>query len=272
MHGRFIPYYRVSTDRQGERGLGLDAQRATVKRQLDGGQWEIVAEFVEVETATKKGVRPQLQEALRQCRLTSSTLIVAKLDRMTRDASFLGPTLASEVDVLFCDLPLVKGAAGRAMLQMMAVFAELEAGLISERTKGALAQAKARGVKLGSPKGAEHLLVSGKSLEGLSKGRAAQRARMERRDAELRRVVEEIGIEGRTLDGIKTELEVRKVTTGTGRIEWTKCSVERLLWRLGVRERPPVVRRTWRKRQARQMRVIDAGKVDQEVSDDERVR
>jgi DNA invertase Pin-like site-specific DNA recombinase len=146
-HGKFVSYYRVSTDRQGRSGLGLDAQKEAVQQRLDGGRWQLVAEFVEIESG-KRAKRPQLDAALAACKKHKAELVVAKLDRLSRNVSFLLKLIDSGVEVLFADLPELNGAMGRFMLTPMASVAELEAGLISERTKAALKAAKARGVEV----------------------------------------------------------------------------------------------------------------------------
>src|SRR5712672_3100592 len=146
--GKFVSYYRVSTGRQGKSGLGIEAQRAAVATYLNGGDWSIVAEFTEVESG-KRSDRPELDKALAACRLHRAKLVVAKVDRLTRSVAFLSRLLEAGVDVLFCDLPAIQGPTGRFMLQQMASVAELEAGMISARTRAALAAAKARGQKLG---------------------------------------------------------------------------------------------------------------------------
>jgi DNA invertase Pin-like site-specific DNA recombinase len=148
---RFVAYYRVSTDKQGRSGLGLDAQRKTVADYLNGGAWEIAAEFTEAESG-KRNDRPELAKAIEACRRHRATLIIAKLDRLARNTKFLLALLDSGVNVQFCDLPQVTGAMGRFIVTQMAAVAELEAGLISERTKAALQAAKARGTKLGNPR------------------------------------------------------------------------------------------------------------------------
>ena len=148
---RYVIYYRVSTARQGVSGLGLEAQKVAVTTFLNGGQWEIVAEFTEIETG-KNSDRPVLAQALAACRLHGATLIVAKLDRLARNTQFLLKVVEGSGDkgVVFCDLPGVpEGPTGKFIITQMAAVAELEAGLISQRTKAALAAAKARGVQLG---------------------------------------------------------------------------------------------------------------------------
>ena len=135
-HGKFVSYYRVSTDRQGRSGLGLDAQKEAVQQRLDGGRWQLVAEFVEIESG-RRAKRPQLDTALAACKKHKAKLVVAKLDRLSRNVSFLLKLIDSGVEVLF--------AEGLFMLTTMASVAELEAGLISERTNAALKAAEARG-------------------------------------------------------------------------------------------------------------------------------
>ena len=146
--GRFVAYYRVSTDKQGRSGLGLDAQEAAVEQRLNGGPWQLVREFTEVESG-RRAKRPQLEAALKACKKLKAKLVVAKLDRLSRNTRFLLALIEAGVDVLFCDLPEVTGAMGKFILTQMAAVAELEAGLIAERTKEALAAAKKAGKKLG---------------------------------------------------------------------------------------------------------------------------
>lgn len=152
MSSNYISYLRVSTTRQGQTGLGLEAQRQAVAIFLNGGDWKKICEVEEVESG-KKSDRPKLDEALKECRIHNATLIVAKVDRLTRSVSFLHKLLDSGVEVSFCDLPQISGPTGKFMLNQMAAVAELEGGLISQRTKAALAAAKERGVKLGGDRG-----------------------------------------------------------------------------------------------------------------------
>lgn len=147
-HGRFIAYYRVSTQKQGASGLGLDAQKEAVGRFLNGGAWELVCEFVEVETgkgADALAKRPQLKAALAACRKEGATLIIAKLDRLARNVHFVSGLMESKVKFVACDMP----EANELTIHIMAAFAEHEAKRISQRTKEALAVAKSRGVALG---------------------------------------------------------------------------------------------------------------------------
>src|SRR5436190_15080737 len=146
--GKFVSYYRVSTVGQGRSGLGLEGQQAAVTNYLNGGNWRIVAECTEVASG-KRSDRPALDKALAAARLHRIPLVVSKVDRLTRSVAFLSRLLEAGVDVRFADLPQIEGATGRFMLQQMVAVAELEAGMISARTKAALAAAKKRGTKLG---------------------------------------------------------------------------------------------------------------------------
>src|SRR4051812_10364365 len=175
--------FRVSTAQQGRSGLGLEAQREIVTRFAAGGGCRLIGELVEVESG-KRANRPELTCALALCRVHGAILVVAKVDRLTRSVGFLHKILGSGVEVRFCDLPHLEGPTGRFMLNQMAAVAELEAGLISQRTKAALTAAKARGVKLGGDRG--HVRQDpAKAREMLTK-RADSRAR------DLAPVVEEI--------------------------------------------------------------------------------
>src|SRR3954468_5314792 len=145
--GRFVSYLRVSTDKQGRSGLGLEAQRTAVAGFLNGGRWELVAEFVEIETG-KRADRPVLAQALATCRLHRAVLVIAKLDRLARDAHFLLGLEKAGVEFVAADMP----HANRLTVGIMALVAEEEARATSARTKAALAAAKARGVRLGNPR------------------------------------------------------------------------------------------------------------------------
>ena len=148
--GKYVAYYRVSTQRQGKSGLGLDAQQKAVLDFLNGGNWELIGEFTEVETGKGSNAlakRPQLREALAQCRKTGATLLVAKLDRLARNVAFISALMESKVEFTACDFP----TANRLTVHIIAAVAEHEREMISKRTREALAVAKARGNKLGNP-------------------------------------------------------------------------------------------------------------------------
>lgn len=142
-----VSYLRVSTTRQGESGLGIEAQRSSVANFLSGDRWKIVGEFVEVESG-KYNLRPELQRAIATCRIHGATLVVSRLDRLARNAHFLLGLKEAGIDILCVDMP----SANALTIGIMAMVAQEEARLISARTKAALAAAKQRGVKLGSPR------------------------------------------------------------------------------------------------------------------------
>ena len=148
-HGQFVSYLRVSTQRQGESGLGLEAQRAAVEAWLNGGRWRLVEEHVEVESGKRADNRPALAKAFAACRLYNAKLVISKLDRLSRDAHFLLGLERAGVEFVAVDMP----HANRLTVGIMALVAEEERRAISSRTKAALAAAKARGVRLGNPKG-----------------------------------------------------------------------------------------------------------------------
>ena len=148
-HGKWVAYYRVSTKRQGESGLGLEAQKASVAEYLNGGRWKLVDEFTETESGKDDRNRPALQEALAACRRWRATLVIAKLDRLSRDAHFLTGLHKAGVKFVAVDMP----EANEMVVTIMAAVAQAERRMISERTKAALQAAKARGKRLGRPPG-----------------------------------------------------------------------------------------------------------------------
>lgn len=143
----FIAYYRVSTQRQGASGLGLEAQRAAVASFLGPGK-RPAAEYTEIESGKKDDNRPQLHAALAQCRKLKATLVIAKLDRLSRSVKFISTLMEEDVELVCCDMP----QATRFTLHILAAVAEHEREAISARIKAALAAAKARGVVLGNPR------------------------------------------------------------------------------------------------------------------------
>src|SRR6516225_5307917 len=146
--GKWISYLRVSTDRQGKSGLGLEAQRSAVADYLNGGKWSLVKEFKEIESG-KRADRPMLAEAIKACRVYGAKLVIAKLDRLSRDAHFLLGLEKAGVDFVAVDMQ----NANRLTVGIMAMVAEDEGRRISARTKDALAAAKRRGKKLGGDRG-----------------------------------------------------------------------------------------------------------------------
>jgi DNA invertase Pin-like site-specific DNA recombinase len=149
----YVAYYRVSTDKRGESGLGLEAQREAVRRVAQTAP--VLAEFTEVETAKKSSAsnRPQLLAAIEEAKKRTATLLIAKLDRLARNVYFISGLMESGVDFIAADMP----QANRLTVHIMAAFAEHEARAISDRTTAALGALRARGVKLGNPRWAESM-------------------------------------------------------------------------------------------------------------------
>jgi DNA invertase Pin-like site-specific DNA recombinase len=202
----FISYIRVSTTKQGESGLGLEAQRETVARHL--GSNVPLAEFVEVESGKRSANRPQLLAALDLCKRKKAVLIIAKLDRLSRNLFFIAGLLESGVEFIACDNP----HANKMTIQLLAVFAEFEREQTSARTKAALKAAKARGTVLGNPRW----------KDGLAKARlvknpvqpAMQVVRMMRQHRD----------EGMTLRAIADKLNGLGLRTPKGS-QWYACTV-----------------------------------------------
>ncbi|MDE2580219.1 MAG: recombinase family protein [Rhodospirillales bacterium] len=221
--GTFVAYYRVSTARQGRSGLGLDAQRKAVADYLNGGAWRLAAEFTEVESG-KVNARPQLAAALAACRLHRATLVIAKLDRLSRNAAFLLNLRDAGVDFVATDMP----DANRLTVGILAMVAEQEREAISARTKAALAAAKARGTKLGTPGNLSAVAAS----RGRGLGTAASAQHAQKRVADLAPVIGEIMAEGKTsLNLIAAALNERKIPASRGGA-WSAVQVSRVLARL----------------------------------------
>ncbi len=228
--GDYILYFRVSTGKQGDSGLGLEAQEQMCLRKLNGGKHRIIARYQEVETgraSDKK--RPELRKALEHCRSTGATLMVASLDRLTRKVEFFTQLIGdSSVKIEFADFPYVASQPeGRFALIMLANIAELEAANVSARTKRALAAKKARGETLGPTD----------AIRELAKPLAAQ-AHTENADEfamQVGPIIQELREFGamRTYRELARGLRARGVLTVRGREEWTASSVRNceLRWR-----------------------------------------
>jgi DNA invertase Pin-like site-specific DNA recombinase len=207
---RLVAYYRVSTDRQGQSGLGLDAQRAAVAAFV-AGRGELLAEYTEIESG-RRNDRPELDRALALCRYKRAVLVIAKLDRLARSVAFISNLMESGVEFVACDMP----QANRLTLHILAAVAEHEREMISRRTKDALTAAKARGTRLGNPR---------PDLEAARAARSAKAARFRDGAAPLAR---ELRAQGRKLREIAAELNARRIPTECGR-RWHASSVGRLL-------------------------------------------
>lgn len=218
--GTFVAYYRVSTARQGRSGLGLDAQRRAVTAFLNGGSWELLAEFVEVESG-KADDRPQLEQALATCELSGATLVVAKLDRLSRNLAFLAKLQESGARFVAADMP----EANELTIHIMAAVAQAERKAISTRTKEALAAAKARGVRLGGNRGNLKDLRKGPAKSAEVRGRQARE-----RALKVRRQIEAIaaGGEAKSLRQIAAALNDRGITAPRGG-RWHAAQVKAVL-------------------------------------------
>ena len=219
--GRFVAYYRVSTDKQGRSGLGLEAQREAVQCYLNGGNWSLAAEVTEVESG-KRNDRPELDRALGLCRLYGATLVVAKLDRLARNVAFISKLMESSVDFVAVDFP----QANRLTVHILAAVAEHEAAMISARTKAALKAAKVRGVQLGNPANLRN------QLDGSAKGNAAKTAKADKRAADLLPLILPMKADGASLRQIADGLNRCGVSAPRGG-EWSAVAVKRILDRQG---------------------------------------
>jgi DNA invertase Pin-like site-specific DNA recombinase len=220
--GKWVSYLRVSTDRQGKSGLGIEAQRKAVDEYLNGGNWQLVREFVEVESGKREDNRPMLEAAFKACRIHRATLVIAKLDRLSRDAHFLLGLQKAGVEFVCVDDPHMTPLT----LGIRAVVAQHERELISTRTKAALAAAKARGVKLGGNKG----FTPTKAMNKLSAKVRGERADTMAQD--LAPIIKDLQAAGKTtLRGIAAGLNEQRIPTSRGG-EWSSSQVMRLLERI----------------------------------------
>lgn len=221
---KIVSYIRVSTDKQGRSGLGLEAQKLAIRGYADSHRANIVAEYVEVESGTKND-RPELTKALKHARVTGSRLVIAKMDRLSRNAAFLLTLKDSGVDFVAADMP----DATPLTVGIMAVIAQAEAKAISDRTKAAMQAAKARGQTFGNPNGARALRRAGK---GNAASCAARAAKADKRANDLADVLEDIAAAGlTTLTDQAAELNRRGIKTARGG-RWHASSVSNLRTRL----------------------------------------
>jgi DNA invertase Pin-like site-specific DNA recombinase len=209
MRGKFISYLRVSTDKQGRDGNGVAAQRKAVEDYLNGGSWQLLGEFVEVESG-KRGDRPELAKAIAACKRHRARLVIAKLDRLSRDVAFIAD-LMKRVDFVCCDRPNAKPFE----LHIYAALAQEERRMISERTRAGLAAAKERGVVLGGPKLAEF-------------NKASQEAALGRAEAIAPMLTKLANLSARAA---AAELNARQIPTPTG-AAWSAKTVIRARERL----------------------------------------
>ena len=202
-----MAYYRVSTDKQGRSGLGLEAQRAAVAVHIAGALGAVAAEFVEAESGRRTD-RPQLAAALAATRVHRAILVIAKLDRLARNVHFVSGLMESGVEFVAADLPTVN----RLTVHILAAVAKKEARMISARTKAALAAAKARGVRLGNPNLAAGSPAQARAANAVRTGRAQVRA------ADVLPFIEQARRAGAiTLQQFADALAARGVPTPSGR-------------------------------------------------------
>jgi prepilin-type processing-associated H-X9-DG protein len=214
MTGKFIAYYRVSTSKQGINGLGMEAQKEAIQRFLNGGDWKLIGEFAEVESGKIKE-RRELQLALELCRKEKATLLIAKLDRLARNAAFLLNLQDSGVKFTAVDMP----HADNFTVGIMALVAQKERELISDRTKAGLAAAKRRGTRLGNPN----------PQDAIKRAVKANVARADGHAAVLLPVVREIqAAHVSSLRGIAKCLNARGFKTPNGKV-FAAQSVKNLL-------------------------------------------
>ncbi|WP_339907169.1 recombinase family protein [Symmachiella dynata] len=219
---KYVAYYRVSTQRQGQSGLGLEAQKSSVSRFVNG-HGELIAELTEIETG-KRSDRLELAKAIAQAKRCGATLVIAKLDRLARNVAFISALMESGVDFVACDNP----HANRLTIHILAAVAEDEARRISQRTKEALAAYKARGGLLGS----HHPRCKSISADAARKGqlRASERNREKARAAyaDLLPIIRELYDAGKSLREVSRELNLLGHTTRTGR-QWNPVQVKRVI-------------------------------------------
>jgi DNA invertase Pin-like site-specific DNA recombinase len=231
---RVITYFRVSTASQGRSGLGLEAQRKAVETFCQHRGCEVLAEYCEVESG-KRNDRTELTKALHRAEATGATLVVAKMDRLSRNVAFLAALQDSGARFIAADMP----EANELTIHILAAVAQAERKAISTRTREALAAAKARGVTLGNPNGAAALLRAGKGNKaavGAVQGLADRRAKV------LASEVHALKLEGlRSYRELAAGLNARKSVTPRGG-KWHPTSVRNLMVRLEALglERPAV--------------------------------
>lgn len=221
--GSIVTYLRVSTARQGKSGLGLEAQQKAVADYLSTGQWNLLEEFVEVESG-KNSKRPKLLEAIELCKASGAKLLVAKLDRLARDAHFLLSLKKAGIDFVCADMP----EANRLTIGIMAMVAEEERKAISKRTKEALAAAKARGVQLGAYR--DGVYVGGKGNADTARNASAARTVKFRANAlDKLPLLKRYDPDGSmSLRAIADIFNRYGVPTVSGRGSWSANSVRRL--------------------------------------------
>ena len=219
----FVSYLRVSTERQGASGLGLEAQREAIDRHVRANGGRLLSEHIEIESG-KRNDRPEIAKALAAARARRATLIIAKLDRLARNVAFISNLMESGVEFVAADMPM----ANRLTVHVLAAVAEHEREQISARTKAALAAAKARGVKLGNPRLKAGDRAAAQRAADATRGQARRRAK------DLMPFIEAAQKAGCiTLGQIAEALTARGIKTPGGASRWDATQVRRVLNRGG---------------------------------------
>jgi len=221
----FVAYYRVSTDKQGQSGLGLDAQRAAVELYARSVGAEVVAEFQDVESG-RKADRTGLAEALAACRAKRATLLIAKLDRLARSVAFISNLMEGGVDFVAADMPSVN----RLTVHVLAAVAEHEREMISQRTKAALAAVKVRGTRLGNPRLPATGTLAAAKVPTTSGGAARVATAQLRADQAYGPAVAAAhGAGAHSLGDYAQALQAARLPTPRGGDRWSRASVARIL-------------------------------------------
>ena len=225
--GKFISYLRVSTERQGRSGLGLEGQREAVRAYLNGGHWTLLGEFQDVESGKRSDNRPELLKALELAKLTGGTLLIARLDRLSRNAAFLMTLRDTGVAFVAVDMP----SANNLTIGVMSLVAQQEREAVSARTKAALGVIKAMNKPREGkqPIGRRKGEVSRMSDELMAQGRAAQAAKADEMAGRIARVLRTMPA-GMSLRGQAAELTARGILTARGGA-WTATAVRNVMAR-----------------------------------------
>jgi DNA invertase Pin-like site-specific DNA recombinase len=217
---KFVAYFRVSTQKQGASGLGLEAQEEAVRTYLKGGHWRLIGEFKEIESGTRNS-RPALGDALALCRIHNATLIIAKLDRLARNVAFISNLMESGVEFTAVDFP----QANRLTIHILAAVAEHEAAMVSTRTKSALAAARARGLVLGGDRGN----IAAQAKNGARASASVRCAAAAKRAADLLPAIRYAQSQGASsLREIAATLNEREIPAARGG-QWSAVQVQRVL-------------------------------------------
>jgi DNA invertase Pin-like site-specific DNA recombinase len=224
---RFVPYLRVSTDKQGRSGLGMEAQEAALAAFIRPGDVLLSPPFVEVESG-KKSDRPQLAAALAKCRRSGATLLIAKLDRLARNVAFVSRLMEEGVPFVAADMP----NATPFMLHIYAAVAEEEARAISKRTRAALAAAKARGVKLGGERPGAKVPSVASARKGATVSASVRQAAADQAARDVLARIEELRAQHFSFEMVAAQLAEEGVATPRGGA-WTGTAVRRALLRAG---------------------------------------